>query len=274
MLFFSKNHPRLLFVGLLLLTAPVLAQPINPRGNLRLLGGAGLSYYDGDLRSSRFSQFRFRPTLSVGLSYRLTDYLSVRGEVGAYRLAGSDVGGKNPQRNLSFRTDNPEGFLALSANLLPYSDFPTYNAYAFGGLGLTRLNPKAEMNGRYYSLPRLQTEGVAYARTVPILPLGVGVSRNLSEQLSLGLEIRYTYVFSDYLDDVSTVYPQPTALDSFAAIFSDRAPELGLPPNAPGVQRGNPGNRDSYYFVQARVEYALNDSRKAARRKMLRCPKL
>ena len=263
-----------MLAGLLAFSATVQAQPVNPRGQLRLLGGAGLSYYDGDLRSSPFSQFRFRPNLSLGLSYRLSDYLSLRAEVGAYRLTGSDVGGKNPQRNLSFRTDNPEGFLALSANLFPYSDFPTFNAYAFGGLGLTRLNPKAGMNGRYYSLPRLQTEGVAYARAVPTLPLGLGVTRALTEQWSVGLELRYTYVFSDYLDDVSTVYPQPNAIDSFAAIFSDRAPELGLPPNAPGVQRGNPGNRDSYAFVQARVEYALNGSRKAARRKMLRCPKL
>lgn len=271
---FPQKSTSLLLAALLALPAAVQAQPINPRGNLRLLGGAGLSYYDGDLRSSRFSQFRFRPNLSVGLSYRLTDYLSLRGEVGAYRLAGSDVGGKNPQRNLSFRTDNPEGFVALSVNLLPFSDLPTYNAYAFGGLGLTRLNPKAELNGRYYSLPRLQTEGLAYARTVPILPVGVGVTRALTEQWSVGLEIRYTYVFSDYLDDVSTVYPPPNAIDSFAQLFSDRAPELGLPPNAPGVQRGNPGNRDSYYFVQARVEYALNGSRRAAQRKMLRCPKL
>lgn len=269
-----KNSRLLIFAGLLIFAAPVWAQPVSARGNLRLLGGLGLSYYDGDLRSDRLSQFRFRPNLSAGLSYRFTDYLSVRGEAGAYRLVGSDKGGKNPQRNLSFRTDNPEGYLALSANLLPYTDFPTHNAYLFGGLGLTRLNPKAELNGRYYSLPPLRTEDVAYARLVPIVPVGFGVQRNLTEQLSVGLEIRYTYVISDYLDDVSTVYPESNAIDSFAQLFSDRAPELGLPPNAPGVQRGNPGNRDSYYFIQARVEYALNGSRKAARRKMLRCPKL
>lgn len=274
MLSLLKNSRLLLLAWLPVLVAPARAQPVSARGNLRLLGGFGLSYYDGDLRSDRFSQFRFRPNLSVGLSYRLGEYLSLRGEVGAYRLAGSDEGGKNPQRNLSFRTDNPEGYLALSANLLPYTDFPTYNAYIFGGMGLTRLNPKAEMNGRYYSLPRLSTEGVAYARMVPIVPVGVGVTRALTEHLNVGLEIRYTYVVSDYLDDVSTVYPEINAIDSFAAIFSDRSPELGLPPNAPGVQRGNPGNRDSYYFIQARVEYALNNSRKAARRKMLRCPKL
>lgn len=269
-----KNSRLPVLVGLLVFAASAQAQPVSTRGNLRLLGGLGLSYYDGDLRSDRFSKFRFRPNLSVGLSYRLGESLSLRGEVGAYRLAGSDEGGKNPQRNLSFRTDNPEGYLALSANLIPYTNFSTYNVYAFGGLGLTRLNPKAEMNGRYYALPRLRTEGVAYARLVPIVPVGVGVSRALTEQLSVGLEIRYTYVVSDYLDDVSTVYPEINAIDSFAAIFSDRSPELGLLPNAPGVQRGNPGNRDSYYFIQARVEYALNSSRKAARRKMLRCPKL
>ncbi len=251
----------------------IQAQPARARGNLRLLGGVGLSYYDGDLRSDRFRQFRFRPNLSVGLSYRLGEHLSLRGEVGAYRLAGSDVGGKNAQRNLSFRTDNPEGFLALSANLLPYTEYPTYNLYAFGGLGLTHLNPKAQLQGRYYSLPRLRTEGVAYARTVAIVPVGVGVLRHLNAEWEVALEIRYTYVRSDYLDDVSTVYPDPAGIDPFAANFSDRAPELGLPPNAPGVKRGNPGNTDSYYFVQVRIEHPLGSSQRAARKRMLRCPK-
>jgi hypothetical protein len=273
--FLLKNNLLPWFVGLLVVSPAlsVWAQSGPVRGNLRLLGGLGVSYYDGDLRSDRLRQLRLRPNLSVGLSYRLNDYLSLRGEAGAYRLYGSDAGGKNWQRNLSFRTDNPEGYVALSGNLLPYSNFPTYNVYAFGGLGLTHLNPKARFQGRYYSLPRLRTEGVAYARTVAIVPIGLGVLRHLNDRWDVALEIRYTYVASDYLDDVSTVYPDPAGIDPFAANFSDRSPELGLPPNAPGVKRGNPGNKDSYYFIQLRLEHPLGSSRRAAQRRMLRCPK-
>ncbi len=257
-----------------LLSPTVFAQPNPARGDLRLLGGLGLSYYDGDLRAERLRNPHLRPNGNVGLSYRLGEHLSLRGEVGFYRIYGSDEGGEKFERNLSFRSDNPEFFLALSGNLLPFTRQSAFNLYAFGGLGLTRLNPKARLQGRYYSLPRLQTEGVAYRRVVPILPLGAGVSRSLSSQLTAALEIRYTYVFSDYLDDVSTEYPQPGSIDAFATNFSDRSPELGLPANPPGNPRGSPGSWDGYYFLQARLEYTLGSSQKAVRKRLMRCPKL
>ena len=61
-----------------------------------------------------------------------------------------------------------------------------------------------------------------------------------TERFRWHLEAAYTHVFSDYLDDVSTVYPDRTGMSSPALALSDRRAELGTTPNQPGDQRGNP----------------------------------
>ncbi|MCY7350709.1 MAG: hypothetical protein LH606_08575 [Cytophagaceae bacterium] len=240
------------------------------KGVVRLVGGGGLGYYGGEMRSHLLTTMSLRPNINIGISYRLTQHVSLRGELGAYRLAGSDVAGLNEHRNLSFRTDNPEFYLVGVYNLFPYTQLSAYNFYVLGGLGFTRVNPKGRMNNRYYSLPRMRTEGVAYPRYAAMIPIGFGVSRRIKYGFDLALEARFTYTTTDYLDDVSTVYPQAD-LNNLAAAFSDRSVEAGFPPNPSGSKRGNSSSNDGYLFLQIRFEHTLGSSRRAIRRAQLRC---
>jgi len=64
--------------------------------------------------------------------------------------------------------------------------------------------------------------------------------------------------FTDYLDDVSTVYPGINSFsDPVAAALSDRGHELDLSPKAQGKIRGNPEKNDGYFIVNVKVEYYL-----------------
>lgn len=241
------------------------------RGVLRLVGGAGLGYYGGEFRANLMKNIALRPNINLGVSYRLTQHISLRGELGAYRLSGSDVGGINEHRNLSFRTDNPEGYVAVVYNLFPYTQLSAYNVYVLGGVGLTHINPKAKLKNRYYSLPRLRTEGVAYARNAVMIPVGMGISRRIKYGFDVALEMRFTYTMTDYLDDVSTVYPQEGSIDSFAQVFSDRSAEAGFPANPAGAKRGDSSSNDGYLFAQLRFERTIGSSRKAIRKAQLKC---
>ncbi|WP_460910343.1 hypothetical protein [Spirosoma areae] len=78
-----------------------------------------------------------------------------------------------------------------------------------------------------------------------------------SERFKLHLEGAYTHVFSDYVDDVSTVYPDRGRMNPLAAALSDRRAELGQPLNPAGAKRGNPGWRDGYFVVSARLLFTI-----------------
>jgi hypothetical protein len=73
---------------------------------------------------------------------------------------------------------------------------------------------------------------------------------------------------TDYLDDVSTVYPEMTELASrrgdIAVRLSDRSGELGIEPiGAPGRQRGVAGDKDAYYSFRVGIVYYMG---------LLQCP--
>jgi hypothetical protein len=81
------------------------------------------------------------------------------------------------------------------------------------------------------------------------IPFGAGFKLNLSERIDLSMEWGMRKTFTDYLDDVSTVYPDPTILDtekgSISAAMSDRTGST----NNVGRQRGNSKNKDWYCFT-------------------------
>lgn len=248
---------------------------INPFGVMSVTAGVGVAYYMGDLSDGvNMKHLGLGPSISVGGLYRLTEHVSARGELRFYKVSADQKYSKNAQNNLSFKTFNPDINLGVQAELFSFNSQPRVNPYLFGGLGFTLLNPKAKIDGEWVNLAPLTTEGVKYKRLPLVFTAGIGVSIKTTERLSLGMELCNNFVNSDYLDDVSTVYPNPDQLPSdLARRLSDRSPEIGLDPRQPGWNRGSAKNKDSYLFLQVRGTYSIGNRMQAKERRKTRCPK-
>ena len=225
----------------------------------------GSATYFGDLKEK--ADLDFSPSLGVGVDYKVHPRIGIRTQLIWYRIEGTDEEATDPsrvRRNLSFRADNfelnaqgvfylfeePMGFVKRVTDMRPF------NIYALFGIGVTAVNPKAELNGTWYKLSDFDTEGVDYGSMTFVAPFGGGVRYKVNQSWALALETTYHLVFSDYFDDVSENYPNPSDLTSqLARDLSDRTPELGFPANDPGDQRGNPSSDDGYLIINLRVEY-------------------
>ncbi|WP_234735992.1 outer membrane beta-barrel protein [Tellurirhabdus bombi] len=240
---------------------------------LSVSAGLGVAGYGGDLSSSMTpGQIMLGPSASVGAYYQLLPHLAARTEARFYQIRGDQAKTANYQNNLSFRSRNPDFYLGLEVSLFPPAAKPNWNVGLYLGAGFTYLITKAQYAESWLTLPPYQTEGVAYSRTPVVLPAGLVISHQLNKRYLLQLDISMGYLLSDYLDDVSTVYPNPDALSSdVARALSDRRPELGLPPNQAGNQRGNPSNKDTYIIAQIKLKRTFTLVRSFYRRS-LRCP--
>ena len=86
---------------------------------------------------------------------------------------------------------------------------------------------------------------------------------------TVNVELSARQMFNDYLDDVSTTYPNMIELamrrGEIAPLLSDRSGELGEPIGAVGRQRGVSGDKDSYYSLRIGVVYYIG---------LLQCPSI
>lgn len=236
--------------------------------------GIGMSGYYGDLNDQLITPYF---AASVDHSYRLAPSLSFRSSFSLYTIRAADKDSKDQDlanRNLSFEAVNLELYGAFVLDLIPvkaYEKRPRLAPYFFIGAGLTTNNPTAKINGKRHALRPLMTEGNEYPGTVLVVPVGIGARLKVTRLVSLIVEYGYRFSDTDYLDDVSTVYPDPDLLpNDLSRQFSDRSPELGLAPRSPGNQRGNPGVKDDYMILSFRLETLFfelfSQKRKAWRR--------
>lgn len=228
-------------------------------GSWAISGGMGPTRYAGDLSEDfKLSQLRPGWSVSAGASYRISNRLTARADARLYYIYGKHEGGRVYYNNLSFHALNPDVWAGLQVDIWPVTDSRAIIPYVFAGAGLTYLTPKASYQGQSVSLAPLHTEGIAYNRLPGIITYGLGVPVRLNIRSWLKLEMSYTHVLNDYLDDVSTRYPDFSQLTLLGAAVSDRRAELGLPPNQPGNQRGNPPARDGYFILSARLGYMVS----------------
>jgi hypothetical protein len=225
--------------------------------------GTGNASYFGELKDKN-SYLDPKPNVNVGLQYFVTPRVSTRAEFTYFQLKGTDANSEDNsrvKRNLSFASNNYELNFEGLISLLPlgqkFYQRPAINAYIFLGVGLLYTNPKAELDGVKYALQPLRTENVKYSCFQFIIPYGLGARLKINPFFNVAIEGGYRLTFTDYLDDVSTVHQDKTGWDPIRAQLSDRSPELGLEPNAPGVQRGKPETNDGYFLLNVKVEYYL-----------------
>jgi hypothetical protein len=187
-------------------------------------------------------------------------------------------------RNLSFRSRITDIQLAAEVHPLFFKNYdegkaPFWSPYLVVGIGFFSFNPEAKLNDRWYDLQPLHTEGQGFAEypdrkpyklTQINIPIGIGIKYEVNSTISARFEIVHRILFTDYLDDASTDYIDPSLFNVYlspqqAAIAQqlyNRLAELN-PAYDPALntQRGNPKNNDSFFTIQLKVGMAIRSSR-------------
>jgi len=229
------------------------------------LGGA---YYRGELNKSHFGQ----TDLSLGAIFKKdfpNDRVSLRFQLMYNRVQGDDFKSGVVQqinRNLSFKSDVIELGPVMEIDFFPFHPGQNNTAlaafgtpYFFGGINYMRMNPKALYNGEWIDLQPLGTEGQGtsltsqkkYSLNQIVIPFGIGIKVNFSHHTSLCMEYGIRKTFTDYLDDVSGLYPNLDVLEAesgtLARVLSDKAKTAeGINQSSYGLQRGNSADKDWY----------------------------
>lgn len=249
--------------ALLLPTAACVAQ--NLHVGLRA-GGAG---YYGDLQPKAVSLKQIYFMVSLGVNYDITENIVARAYLTYAKIGADDKNGTPAmqQRNLNFKSNLYELELSAQYNIFNLND-RWWTPYVAAGVAVFNFNPYTyDANGEKVMLKPLSTEGQGfrtgvsdYNNTQLSIPISIGLQYAINEDMRIGAEFGYRKTFSDYIDDVSTTYADKNALlnarGQTAVDLSYRGFEItGKPYPAAGSLRGNPSNKDGYYFGSITFTY-------------------
>lgn len=242
----------------------------------------GAGHYFGDL-NTRYNLEKPGEAFGLMARYNFNDRVALKfaGNYGV--ISASDVYSKNPfeiDRNLSFRSPVMEVSAQGEFNFLPFthgSKDAFFSPYFLLGASVFQFNPQTYYLNKWVDLRPLGTEGQfkgkEYYTVSSAFLFGVGLKYDLSERWSMQLELSGRNTFTDYLDDVSTVYPNKRNLflergnvGSLAVALSDRSLSTAAGSNSSdksGFMRGNADNRDAFVFMEVGFLYFFGN---------LRCP--
>ncbi len=250
------------------------------RGMLGFGLSAGASNYAGDLDDNftlpftgpgfgAHAIFLFRPRIHL----RLAIY---HGRITASDGSGVNLSG-NQYRNLSFYSDINEGgvhvIYTLQSRKRGFTRRNFLAPYLFAGIAYFHFNPKRSVNGQVYELQKVGTEGQYLSGNYPApyslqqlsIPFGIGFTVKLSKNFDIGAEIGLRKTFTDYLDDVSTLYPDKQQLTDVqgpvAAYLADPSNNPDEPQGKPDFsKRGNPNFKDWYVYSNIHLTYYFTTS--------------
>lgn len=267
----------------------------------------GLSNYLGDLGGNKGVGKKFfydnnlkKRTFFYGFSF--THYrkeaIGIRLNYTTGKIAGSDqdVEYKTTadnaysryKRNLDFQSKISEGSLLIEAYPLKFINYNraahhwNLQPYFLLGLGVYSFNPQ----GSYFDdiaddyvwvdLQPLRTEGQGmkeypyrkqYKLTQANIPFGFGINYNLTDKTAIGFEFVGRKIFTDYLDDVSQNYIDPSLFGNYlnaedaeiARIINDKSNIID-PDNPYGIgeKRGNPNSNDFYYSFNLKFSVRIS----------------
>lgn len=246
------------------------------------------------LQDWEISQTRF--SLRGAYAYYVGSNFTWRSSINFGIINGNDATTKEPfrnNRNLHFRSmiiefsqnvqymlirdvvGNRYGLKNSSGKKIG-SKSGSVGIYATAGVGVFYYNPKAHYAGSWVALRKLHTEGQGlpggprqYKNFSIDIPVGFGVRKALSRQHGFYLEYTQHYTFTDYLDDVSTVYYDRAALlaaygptsaalaDPNLGNFTDASG--GSFATAPGEQRGDKTDKDNFMFLTVGMYYKIRN---------------
>lgn len=274
-----KKFFAVVVAGVCFLSLPTLSRAQNPVVQEGEFGiGLGVGHYFGDL-NTRAHLNRAKPAASVFFRKNFSNYIAVRIAASYARLGYSDIYNSHNEymyrRNLSFNTNVWE--LALQGDFNFFRFMPgepgfNYTPYVTLGVGAFNYDPYAYLSGEKIYLRTLGTEGQGsslyperkqYSTMALCIPFGVGFKYALNERINIGFELLHRFTTTDYLDDVSKTYVDPSVFPSNpdgsisqGLLLSDRSYEVGEPIGIPGRQRGNSQQKDQ--FITAMLHLTFN----------------
>ncbi len=261
----------LLFAGTFLLFLPLQAQ----RG-WELGGHLGVGYYFGDL-NTRFDLGLPRPSGGLLGKFNFNKRTSVRMGLHYTMVEAMDSRSNNTFeqiRNLSFRGHVGEFQGLFEFNFLPivHGDKDHFwSPYLFVGASFLYFSSQAKYQDEWVNLRPLGTEGQApgdeYLPIHGALVYGLGVKFNLNMKWTLFAEVNARAALTDYIDDVSSTYPDNDQLRAtrgdVAADLSDRSliiPGINDSPiGTQGFQRGEVQTLDQVATITIGITYYFGD---------------
>jgi hypothetical protein len=258
----------------------VIIAPLQAQRGWELGGGGGVAHYFGDLNTS-FDFSHLGVNANIGARFNFNERICTKLAFNYGTVSADDAYSKNSyelNRNLNFKSILLDASGQLEFNFLPYihgSKDEFFTPYLFAGFNVYYFNPTTTYQGKTYELRSMGTEGQfkgeEYYSVLGGLTYGAGFKIDLNYRWSVNIEISARKLFNDYLDDVSTVYPNTNDVlkqrNDIAAALSNRSLPLedGKRANLTGKQRGNANDTDSYVFTSIGLYYYFGN---------LKCPPL
>ena len=251
-------------------------------GGANYIGSGPFSIRDFDVQS-------IKPSFQIGYYYRISQFFASRNAFSYFWLSGNDALTKElyrQNRNLNFRSPvydlssafefvfeyKRKGHHYYLKGINGWKNI-RYSSYLYAGVAFSYFRSQGKINGSWYALRPLCTEGEGLVSTrkkySPLqfsIPLGVGIKVRLSRTIEVSLEYTTRITFTDYLDDVSTTYFDENALLSHGGQLAVNLanPALQKDPSdplysstRPGQQRGDLRNKDSYMAVLLTMYYSF-----------------
>jgi hypothetical protein len=240
---------------------------------------AGAAQYLGDM-NPHFNVRGTRHGMGVFFRYNFSDRMAVRAGINYGMIHGDDKYAKNQPyllaRNLDFTSQIMEFETVYEINFFKYipgqTDKHKFTPYLFAGGGIIYYNPYTTYNDNKYKLQLVGTEGQKddeyegkrYSTYTFAIPFGGGFKFNLNHKFSLNIFASSRRTFSDFLDDISGVYPDKSEVNYFIegenighVLYDKSADGIGLP----GKQRGTNKAVDRFNFYGIAVTYTIFQSK-------------
>lgn len=233
----------------------------------------GLSYYMGDINPTlpfADAQLQYGGVVRFNYNTRWT----FRFDYSRATVTADDTKlNWRPERGLNFTSIINDFSLVAEFNFLEYyTGNPKRNVspYIFGGISVFQYTAFANVNGTLVDLSNHKTEAInpnakwyerMFGKTSPMgvsIPFGMGVKFALSRHMAATVEWRMQKTFTDYLDDVATVYP---ADDQHATVNVDgNTYDLTDPTGnyIEGQQRGNSAFNDWFGMGRVSLTWKFN----------------
>jgi hypothetical protein len=235
----------------------------------------GKMNYQGDLNPNSFKFSHSKPMVAVSVRQSINRWISLKGGFAIGSIEAADRYNRDylKPRNLSFYTTIKEASLSMEASLLDLST-KRFTPYVYGSIAVYHFDPWAyDKDGKKIFLQPLSTEGQGlsqfpkqkpYQLTQLALGFGGGARYVINDNMNIAVEFSQRKTFTDYLDDVSSIYVDRNTLlqakGAKAVEMAFRGGELPGGTSYPthGEQRGTPSEMDWYYFFGINFEIKLS----------------